>query len=83
MGKGKKKTSRGEKGKGPPRDFCPDLTRHTHRAHARTTRNDFPVELSPPTSDYRRILQNDALVQKASLLVHSAMSIDDRCNACE
>ena len=40
-----------EKGKQQPRDVDPELTRHTHRAHARMTRNDFPVELSPPTSD--------------------------------
>ena len=35
------------------RRWGPVLTRQPHRAHARTTRNDFPVELSPPTSDSR------------------------------
>ena len=50
--KGKPPTAKREKGKPPTTFFCPELTRHTHRAHARTTRNDFPVELSPPTSDH-------------------------------
>jgi len=32
--------------------FTPNsLDIHTARTHARTTQNDFPVELSPPTSD--------------------------------
>ena len=49
--KGKGKASLGQTGKG--KAPAPDkLTRHTHRAHARTTRNDFPVELSPPSSDH-------------------------------
>ena len=45
--KGKPPGAKREKGKRQPTHFCPELTRHTHRAHARTTRNDFPVELSP------------------------------------
>ena len=49
--KGKPPGTKREKVKSQTRDFHPDLTRHTHRAHARTTRNDFPVELSPPTSN--------------------------------
>ena len=45
-------------------DFHHDLTRHTHRAPARTTRNDFPIELSPPTSDSKTL--------KAGLISHIA-----------
>ena len=52
--KGTPPEAKREKGKRRPTHFCPELTRHTHRAHARTTRNDFPVELSPPTSDMVR-----------------------------
>ena len=40
-----------EKGKWAPVDVYPELTRHTQRAHARTTRNHFRVKLRPPTSD--------------------------------
>ena len=50
--KGKKENLPPEKGtwKGKPWtiDVHPDLTRHTYRAHARTTRNDFPLLISPP-----------------------------------
>ena len=49
--KGKPPGAKREKGKSRTIDFHPELTRHTHRAHARTTRNDFPVELSPSTSN--------------------------------
>ena len=48
--KGKGKNSLGkkrEKGKQQTVDFCPELTRDTHRAHGRTTRNNFLVELTP------------------------------------
>ena len=45
--KGKTSHQKREKGKRAPIDVCPDPTRHTHRARARTTRNDFLVELSP------------------------------------
>ena len=46
--KGKPPMAKREKGKPRPVYFYPELTRHTHRAHTRTTQNDFPVELSPP-----------------------------------
>ena len=70
MGAGNRKrenlpTPKGE-GKPPTIDFHPDLTRHTHRAHARTTRNDFPVELSPPNSS---ILDNVAARALATYLI--------------
>ena len=53
--KGKGKTWRPPKGKGkvPGQDFHSDLTRHTHRAYARTTRNETisrlgDLAVSPP-----------------------------------
>ena len=51
--KGKGKGSRAEREKGKWHDIIlgRDLTRQRHRAHARTTRNDFPVWTHPPTSD--------------------------------
>ena len=53
-GRGKRENLLPEKGKGkaPGLTFSPRSHPHRHRAHARTTRNDFPVELSLPTSDF-------------------------------
>ena len=52
-GKGKGKRQREEKGKGKGQTtvFFPDLTRHTHRAHARHETKRFPGWSHPPTSD--------------------------------
>ena len=52
-GKGKKSRGQREKGKVTKSELALDLTRdcHTARACARTKRNDFPVGLTPPTSD--------------------------------
>ena len=41
-----------EKGKRPRSKLGLDLTRQPERAHARTTRNDFPVGLTPPNLRY-------------------------------
>ena len=75
MGNGGRDTAKRQKGNRPPIDFHPDLTRHTHRAHARMTRNDFPVELSPPTSDIlavcvQRIATRNLRVRTAEWWIH-------------
>ena len=53
--KGKPAGRKREKGKPRPLQLGLDLTRQPERAHARTTRNDFPVGLTPPTSDLIRL----------------------------
>ena len=49
--KGRTLGAKREKGKGMGSRFRSILTYTQLRAHARTKRNDFPVGLSPPTSD--------------------------------
>ena len=52
-GKGEGCRGQRENGKCPPTLLQPDLTRHTHRAYTRTTRNETIPRLdSPPTSDH-------------------------------
>ena len=55
-GEGKRENLyRGHRGKGKasPQRFRPRIHyRHTHCAHKRTTENDLPVELSPPTGTH-------------------------------
>ena len=53
-----------EKGKCQPGRFGLDLTRHPHRAHARTTRNDFLVGLTPQPPMYLYRLGADIPVPK-------------------
>ena len=52
--KGKPPTAKREKGKCPTLEFHPDLTTHTGRTYARTTRNETISRLSLhiPTSDF-------------------------------
>ena len=47
-GKGTSGEAKKEEGKPPRSEFYPIVTRQSDRAHARTTRNDFPVGLTPP-----------------------------------
>ena len=54
--KGERESSAGHEGKKEKtgRDYCDPipLGNHNARTHARTKQNDFPVELTPPTSNF-------------------------------